>query len=125
MPPRRVRGLFHCDFGQKAVAVLGYRLDIARAAGVIAQGPAQCTNALGQRFVGNRDAAPDLVHETGLRHQGSGIGDQQGKRIEIATAKLDRITPAPQLAVRQVELEIAEMHVVRFPLHAPPFDHAL
>ena len=96
------------DRGDEPVAVLGHRLDETRVGGVVAELPAKRLDALGQRFVGHRNAAPHFVEETVLRHQFARLADQQPERVEIARIELHRRIVAPQLAVARVEREAVE-----------------
>ena len=73
------------------------------ARGVVAELAAQGADALGQRLVGDRNAAPDLVHEAVLRDQPAGLPHEQDERVEIARVELDRRAVAGQPAVGGVE----------------------
>jgi DHA2 family multidrug resistance protein len=96
------------DRRDEAVAVLGHRLDEARPPRVVAELPAQRPDALGQCLVGDRHAAPHLVHEALLRDQPALLADQQGERVEIARVELDRRAVAAELAVARIEDEAVE-----------------
>ena len=87
------------DRRDEAVAVLGHRLDEARARGVVAELPSQRLDALGQRLVGDRHAAPHLVEEAVLRDEPARLAHQQRQRVEIAGVELHRRIVARQLAV--------------------------
>ena len=52
------------DGSNEAVAVLGDRFDETGPRGIVAELPAQGLDALGQRLVGDRNAAPYLVEES-------------------------------------------------------------
>ena len=88
--------------------MLGHRLDEARVGRIVIELPAQGLDALGQRLVGDRDAAPDLVEETVLRDQPPGLADKQGEGVEIAGVELDRRIVAAQLAIGRIEGEAVE-----------------
>ncbi len=79
--------------------MLGNGLDEARPGGVVAELAAQRLDALGQRLVGDRDAAPHLGEETVLGHELAGIADEQGQGVEIAGVELDRPIVAAQPAI--------------------------
>ena len=49
--------------------MFGYRFDEARIGRIVPQRAAQRPNALRQRFVGHRDALPDLIHKGIFRDQ--------------------------------------------------------
>src|SRR5206468_12664447 len=98
-----VDAMDRCD---KTVAVLGDGFDEARPGGVVAKLAPQRPYALGQRFVGDRDAAPDFIEEAVLGHEPALLAHQQRKRIKIAAVELDSITAAPQLAVFGIKDEL-------------------
>src|SRR5687767_4853923 len=58
-----------CNGRNKSIAMFGYGLDKARTGGIVAELAADGFDALGQGFIGNGNAAPDLFKETILRHE--------------------------------------------------------
>ena len=88
--------------------MLGHGLDEARVGRIVIELPAQGLDALGQRLVGDRDAAPDLVEEAVLGDQPPGLADEQGEGVEIAGVELDRRIVAAQLAIGRIEGEAVE-----------------
>jgi hypothetical protein len=73
-------GLDRFDRRDEAVAMLGNRLDEARAGGVVAELPAERPDALGERLVGDGHAAPDLVVKARLGNQLALLPHQQCQR---------------------------------------------
>ena len=90
----------------EAVTVLGHRLDEARAGGIVPELASQRPNALGERFVGDRDSTPHLVEEAILGDELALFADQQRQGVEIAAVEFDRFASAPQLAIVGIEHEL-------------------
>ena len=89
--------------------MLWHRLNETGPRGVVAKLSAQGADALGQRFVSHRNAAPDLFEEAVLGDQPPLLTDQQGEGDEVAGIKIDRRSVAAQLPVGGVEDEAVEM----------------
>ena len=85
--------------------MLGDGFDEARTRGIVAERAAERLDALGQRLVGDRHPAPDLVEEAILGDQLAGIADEQGQRVEIAGVEIDRRAVAEQPPVGAIEGE--------------------
>jgi hypothetical protein len=65
-----------------------------------------------ERFVGNRNAAPDVVHELVFRHKRAGIGGEQDKRIKIAAGDIDNDAIAMQASAADLKREAAEPETI-------------
>ena len=88
--------------------MLGHGLDEARVGRIVIELPAQGLDALGQRLVGDRDAAPDLAEEAVLGDQPPSLADEQGEGVEITGVELDRRVVAAELAIGRIEGETVE-----------------
>eukprot|EP01035_Chromulina_nebulosa_P029924 gene29925-39724_t len=77
------------DWSDKTIAMLWNGFDKHRPRGVIRKHTAQAANTLCKCLVGDRNTAPDIVHELVFRHKRAGIGCEQDKRIEIAAGDID------------------------------------
>src|SRR6476659_10333337 len=86
--------------------MLGHGLDETGTGRVVAELAAKCAHALGERFVGHRDAAPDLVEEAVLGDELALLADQQGKSVEVAAVEFYGIAAALQLAIVGIEREL-------------------
>jgi len=106
-------GRITADRRNESVSVLGDGLDEARIAGAVAKGAAQRLDALGERFVGDRDPAPHLGQEAVLGDQCAGLAHEQGERVEVARVELDGDVVAGQPAVTGVKPEAAEADMLR------------
>ena len=104
----------------EAIAVLGHRLDKPRLGRVVAQLPPDRPDALRQRFIGDRNAAPHLLQEAVLRDELAVLADQQRERIEITAVELDVVRPAPQMTVVRVEHEFLESEALGHRSAKPP-----
>jgi hypothetical protein len=59
------------DRRDEPVAMLRHRLNIPWCRRAVVQRPSQGADRLGQRFVGDRNAAPDHIHEPIFRNEGA------------------------------------------------------
>jgi hypothetical protein len=87
-------------------------LDKHRPRGVILKHTSQAADTLCERFVGNRNAAPDVVHELVFRHKRAGIGGEQDKRIKIAAGDIDNDAIAMQASAADLKREAAEPETI-------------
>ncbi|HET9229742.1 MAG TPA: hypothetical protein VFO00_00550 [Vitreimonas sp.] len=85
---RRCSALDPLHRRNETIAMLRRCLDKAWARRVIAELLAQRLDALGQRLVRHRHAAPHLLQEAVLRHQLALLAHQQDQRIEIARVNI-------------------------------------
>jgi len=67
---------------------------------------------LRERFVGDRNTAPDIVHELVFRHKRAGIGCKQNKRIKIAAGDVDNDAIAMQASAAHLKREAAEPETI-------------
>ena len=100
--------------------MLGHGFDEARVGRIVIELPAQGLDALGQRLVGDRDAAPDLAEEAVLGDQPPGLADKEGEGVEITGVELDRCVVTAELAIgriegKTIETEAAWRHFSGFP----------
>ena len=87
-------------------------LDKDRPRGIIPKHTAQAADALCERFVGDRNTAPDIIHELVFRHKRAGIGGEQDKRIKIAAGDIDNNTIAIQASAADLKREAAEPETI-------------
>ncbi|MCE2729621.1 MAG: hypothetical protein LW623_06520 [Sphingomonadaceae bacterium] len=83
-----------------------------RPRGIIPKHTAQAADALRERFVGDRNTAPDIVHELVFRHKRAGIGCKQNKRIKIAAGDVDNDAIAMQASAAHLKREAAEPETI-------------
>src|SRR5690606_30773876 len=102
------RGFRRSNWGDAAVAVFGDGFYEAGVCDAVAELLAQGADALGQGFLGDRNAAPDFVEEALLRDQLAVLAQQQDERVEVARVQFDQCVAAAQLALRGIELEVFE-----------------
>ena len=89
--------------------MLGHGFDKTRARGVVAELFAYRFDALGQCFVGDGDAAPDLFEKAIFRHEFALFAHEQRECIEIAGVQFYRHVIAPKLPISGVKVEIFEL----------------
>ena len=85
--------------------MLGHRLNEARSGRIVAELAAKRADALGEGFVGDRNAAPYFVEKAVLGNQPSLFADQQRQGVEVARIKLNLRAVAAQPAVIGIEHE--------------------
>jgi hypothetical protein len=86
--------------------------DKDRPRGIIPKHTAQAADALCERFVGYRNAAPDIVHELVFRDKRAGIGCEQDKCIKIAAGDIDDHAIAMQASAADLKREAAEPETI-------------
>jgi len=86
--------------------------DKHRPRGIIPKQTAQAADALCECFVGDRNTAPDIIHELVFRHKRAGIGGEQDKRIKIAAGDIDDGTIAVQASAADLKREAAEPETI-------------
>ena len=75
---------------------------------VLSQDLPNLHEALDERVVGDRDVAPDRLHQLLLRDQPTRVPDETGQHVERAGTKVLRDPPTPQLAPPQIERRVSE-----------------
>jgi hypothetical protein len=96
------------DASDEPVAMLRHGLDERGPRRVVAEVAPQRLDALRERLVSHRDAAPHFVEEAVFRDKTAAFADQQRERIEVATVDVDRGPVPAQLAIGGIELEAIE-----------------
>jgi hypothetical protein len=97
----------------KRIAVLGHCFDETRPGGIVAKLAAQGLDALSERLVGHRHAAPDFIHEAILSDEPAGLADQQRQCIEVAAGQFDGFAATSEHAVVGIQLESRKSHFNR------------
>ena len=85
--------------------MLGHGLDEARPAGVIAELLPEGLDALGECFIGDRDASPDFLEKLVLRNELAAIAHQQRKGIEVASIELNGPVARDEPALPRIQHE--------------------